>query len=65
MKEFDKLEEKVGQMVKTVQELKSENKKLKEEIAGMNRDYSDREQEKEAIKSKISTLLELVESIEE
>lgn len=65
MNDFDKLEEKVSRMVKTVQALKAENLKLKEEISGLNSCNSEREQERKVIKSKIDALLELVESIEE
>ncbi len=65
MNDFDRLEEKVSRMVKTVQALKAENLKLKEEIAGLSSSNSEREQERKVIKNKIDALLELVESIEE
>jgi FtsZ-binding cell division protein ZapB len=65
LKDFDKLEEKIGRMVNGLKALREENQKLKKELQAIRQDSSQRDGEKNEIKKKITALIELVDSIEE
>lgn len=65
LKDFDKLEEKIGRMVNGLKALREENQKLKKELQAIRQDSSQRDGEKSEIKKKITALIELVDSIEE
>jgi len=64
LKEFDKLAEKIGGLVQNMRLLKEENQRLQKELQEMERTMSSKDGERNEIKKKISTLLELVDSIE-
>jgi FtsZ-binding cell division protein ZapB len=65
LKDFDKLEEKIGRLVHGLKALREENQKLKKELNAVRQDSSQRDGEKTEIKKKIAALIELVDSIEE
>jgi len=65
LKDFDKLEEKIGRMVSGLKTLRDENQKLKKELQTIRQDSSQRDGEKNEIKKKIAALIDLVDSIEE
>jgi FtsZ-binding cell division protein ZapB len=65
MKDFDKLEEKIGRMVNGLKALREENQKLKKELHALKQETQQRDGEKGEIKKKITALIELVDSIEE
>ncbi|MCI0470578.1 MAG: hypothetical protein L0Y73_02860 [Candidatus Aminicenantes bacterium] len=62
--DFFKLEEKVNVLVKSVKQLKEENRKLKLEIEKLLEQSSLNESERTEIKKKIAALIELIDSIE-
>lgn len=64
IEELNKLEEKVNGMVNTLKLLKDENKKLKTEMAALKVDSSSKEEERNLIKQKVTTLIELLDSLE-
>lgn len=65
MKEFDKLEEKIVALVKSLKSIKEENAKLRKELSGFQDNLSQKDVERSEIKKKISSLLSLVDSIVE
>ena len=65
LKDFDKLEEKIGRLVNGLKTLKEENQKMKKELQTIKQDSSQRDGEKNEIKKKIAALIQLVDSIEE
>jgi hypothetical protein len=65
LKDFDKLEEKIGRMVHALKSLREENQKLQKELHTIKHDSSQRDGEKNEIRKKIADLIELVDSIEE
>jgi regulator of replication initiation timing len=65
MKEFDKLEEKIVALVKSLKSIKEENAKLRKELAGFQDNLSQKDVERSEIKKKIASLLSLVDSIVE
>jgi hypothetical protein len=64
MKDFDKLEEKIGKMVKVLKTLKDENAQLHAELKSLSDSTSQRDAERTEIKKKVTALIELVDSIE-
>jgi FtsZ-binding cell division protein ZapB len=64
-KEFDKLEEKITRLITGMKTLRDENQKLKKELQEIRRDSSQRDSEKSEIRKKITSLIELVDSIGE
>jgi regulator of replication initiation timing len=64
MKDFDKLEEKIGKMVKVLKTLKDENAQLRAELKSLSDSTSQRDVERTEIKKKVTALIELVDSIE-
>ena len=59
-----KLEEKVYTLVKNLEIYKKENKKLKDELKDLKSENSMNSNEKEEIKKRVTTLIELIDSIE-
>ncbi|MCP5105972.1 MAG: hypothetical protein GY950_21475 [bacterium] len=64
IEELNKLEEKVNNMVNQLKLLKDENKKLKSDIAKFSKESSVNTEERNRIKKKVTTLIELIDSIE-
>ena len=64
-KEFDKLEEKINRLISGMKALRDENQKLKKELQESKHDTSQRDSEKSEIRKKITSLIDLVDSIGE
>jgi FtsZ-binding cell division protein ZapB len=62
--EFNKLEEKVNNLVNSLKLLKNENKKMKHELAELKKGASQLDTERDEIRKKITSLIELIDSIE-
>jgi len=62
-KEFDKLEEKINRLIAALKTLREENQKLKKELQEIKHDSSQRDSEKSEIRKKITSLIDLVDSI--
>ena len=62
--EFLKLEEKVTKMVENIKLLKEENRKMKIEMEKLQKVSTVNDAERAEIKKKVSTLIELIDSIE-
>ncbi len=63
--ELNQLEEKVNHMVNRLKALKDENKKLKSQLDGLQKESSVNIEERGQIKQKVSALIELLDSIEQ
>lgn len=59
-----KLEEKVYALVKNLEIYQKENKKLKAELKDLKSEHSMNSNEKEEIKNRVTSLIELIDSIE-
>ncbi|MCK4836444.1 MAG: hypothetical protein KAT17_07395 [Candidatus Aminicenantes bacterium] len=64
MEEFNKLEEKVNNLVNVLKRLKEENKKLRIELNEQKKGATELDKERLEVKDKIKSLIELIESIE-
>lgn len=64
-KEFDKLEEKINRLVTSMKALREENQKLKKEMQEIKHDTSQRDSEKNEVRKKIASLIDLVDSLGE
>lgn len=64
LKEFDTLEEKIARMVTALKQAREENAVLKKELADIKSNSELKDQERSEIKKKVTSLLELVDSIE-
>lgn len=64
IEEFNKLEEKVKNLVGVLKHLKDENKKLKIEMSDYKKGASELDKERNEVKLKVKSLIELIESIE-
>lgn len=64
IEEFTKLEEKVKNLVEVLTHLKDENKKLKLEMSEHKKGASELDKERNEVKMKVKSLIELIESIE-
>ncbi len=64
IEEFNKLEEKVRNLVGVLKHLKDENKKLKIEMSDYKKGASELDKERNEVKLKVKSLIELIESIE-
>lgn len=62
--EFNKLEEKVKNLVGVLKHLKDENKILKIEMSDYKKGASELDKERNEVKLKVKSLIELIESIE-
>lgn len=65
IEELNKLEEKINNMVNGLKLLKDENKKLKDEIVELKKEASFSTQERQQVKQKVTTLIRLLDSIEQ
>ena len=63
MDSLNKLEEKIKGLVKSLEFLKDENMKLKSTLQTLENEKSFNSSEKEAIKKKVSSLIDLIDSI--
>ncbi len=61
---FGKLEEKINNLVKAIKLLKDENKRLKLTIEKTKEESSHISSERSEIKKKISSLIDLIDSVE-
>ncbi len=61
---FGKLEEKINNLVKAIKLLKDENKRLKLTIEKTKEESSHINSERSEIKKKISSLIDLIDSVE-
>jgi FtsZ-binding cell division protein ZapB len=64
IEEFNRLEEKVKKLVDVLTHLKDENKKLKLEMSEYKKGASELDKERNEVKLKVKSLIELIESIE-
>jgi len=64
-KEFDKLEEKINRLISGMKALRDENQKLKKELQEIKHDSSQRDSEKNEVRKKIASLIDLVDSLGE
>lgn len=64
LEEFNKLEEKVNNLVNVLKHLKDENKKLRIEISEYKKGASQLDKERDAVKQKVKSLIQLIDSIE-
>ncbi len=65
LKEFDKLEERIRALVKTVRALREENERLKRQLHEFQESTSQKDTERTEIKKKITSLMALVDSLEQ
>ncbi len=65
IEELNKLEEKVNHMVKQLKTLKDENKKLKTELEKLKKETSVNTEERDQVKQKVVSLIQLIDSIEQ
>ena len=64
LEEFNKLEEKVNNLVNMLKRLKDENKKLRIEISEYKKGASQLDKERDDVKQKVKSLIQLIDSIE-
>ena len=64
LEEFNKLEEKVNNLVNILKHLKDENKKLRIEIGDYKKGASQLDKERDEVKQKVKSLIQLIDSIE-
>jgi FtsZ-binding cell division protein ZapB len=64
IEEFNKLEEKVNNLVNSLKVIKNENKKLKLELSELKKGASQLDIERDEIRKKVTSLIELIDSIE-
>ncbi len=64
LEEFNKLEEKVNNLVNILKHLKDENKKLRIEIGEYKKGASQLDKERHEAKQKVKSLIQLIDSIE-
>jgi FtsZ-binding cell division protein ZapB len=64
-KEFDKLEEKINRLISGMKALRDENQKLKKELQEIKHDSTQRDSEKNEVRKKIASLIDLVDSLGE
>jgi len=62
--ELNQLEEKVRNLVNTLKLLKNENKNLQLQLEQLKKESSGKNEERLEIKKKVTTLIELIDSIE-
>lgn len=64
LEEFNKLEEKVNNLVNVLKHLRDENKKLRIEISEHKKGASQLDKERTEVKQKVKSLIQLIDSIE-
>lgn len=62
--ELNRLEEKVKNLVDNLKRLKGENEHLKRELQQMKKESTSKNQERIEIKKRVTTLIELIDSLE-
>ena len=62
--EFNKLEEKINGVVSHLKQLKEENKQLKSQIEKLKLSANLGDEEREDVKKKVNSLIELIDSLE-
>ena len=62
--EFNELEKKINVMVNNLKTIRDENKMLKMKIEDLKKESTMKNRERTEIKNKITTLIDLIESIE-
>ena len=62
--ELNNLEEKIKNLVDNLKRLKEENEKLKMQVEQFKKESSLKSEERAEIKKKVTTLIELIDSIE-
>ncbi len=65
IEELDKLEEKVKDMVNKLKVIKDENMKLTAEIEDLKKETTLNSNERNQVKQKVATLIELIDSLEQ
>lgn len=65
IEELNKLEEKINHMVKQLKALKDENKKAKAELEKLKKETSVNTEERDQVKQKVVSLIQLIDSIEQ
>ena len=65
IEELNKLEEKVNYMVKQLKALKDENRKLNAELEKLKKETSVNTEERDLVKQKVVSLIQLIDSIEQ
>ena len=63
--EFGKLENKIKNIVSNYMQLKEENQKLKQELESIKRNKAENDKERNEIKEKIKSLIDIIDSIEQ
>ncbi len=63
--EFGKLENKIKNIVSNYMQLKEENQKLKQELESIKRNKAENDKERNEIKKKIKSLIDIIDSIEQ
>jgi len=64
IKDFDKLEERIGQMVAAMKQMREENQKLKAQLQEYEQDNQQRDSERGEIKKRISSLIDMISTLE-
>jgi|GEM_PF-770146 len=64
IKEFDKLEERIGQLVTAMKQLREENLDLKAKIQEFEQDGQQRDVERGEVKKRISSLIDMISTLE-
>lgn len=63
--ELNRLEDRVNHVVSNLKSMREENKKLKAEITDLRNEASSSLEEKQLIKKKVETLIQLLDSLEQ
>jgi FtsZ-binding cell division protein ZapB len=64
LEELNKLEDKVKKLVDRSKQLKEENENLKVQVQQLNKDSTIKNEERQEIKKKVTTLIALIDSLE-
>ena len=64
MEEFNKLEEKITNLVKNLKTLKDENNKLKSQLTQFKQGATELDKERAEIKTKVQSLIDMIDSLE-
>ena len=64
MEEFNKLEEKITNLVKNLKTLKDENSKLKSQLTQFKQGATELDKERTEIKTKVQSLIDMIDSLE-
>ena len=64
MEEFNKLEEKITNLVKNLKTLKDENSKLTSQLTQFKQGATELDKERTEIKTKVQSLIDMIDSLE-